>query len=83
MVLIVRLYDEKGILFYQEVKLNITAVGALLAGIIIVFATQFLEGGSAAVLFQPSAFFIVIGGTFCASLLTETFNSFCPCWFVK
>lgn len=44
-------------------------MGALFAGIIMVFATQLLEGGSVAVLFQPSAFFIVIGGTFCASLL--------------
>lgn len=34
-----------------------------------VFATQVLEGGSILVLLQPTAFFIVVGGTFCAALL--------------
>lgn len=46
-----------------------TAVFALCAGLIMVFATQVLEGGSIGVLIQPTAFFIVIGGTFCAALL--------------
>lgn len=46
-----------------------TAVFALCAGLIMVFATQILEGGSVRVLIQPTAFFIVIGGTFCAALL--------------
>jgi len=34
-----------------------------------VFATQILEGGSILVLFQPTAFLIVVGGTLCASIL--------------
>lgn len=49
--------------------MNNTAVFALCAGLIMVFATQVLEGGSIGVLIQPTAFFIVIGGTFCAALL--------------
>ena len=49
--------------------MNFTAVFALLAGLIIVFVTQVLEGGSIFVLLQPTAFCIVIGGTFCASFL--------------
>jgi len=49
--------------------LDLTAVFALCAGLIMVFATQLLEGGSIGVLIQPTAFFIVIGGTFCAALL--------------
>lgn len=50
-------------------KLNLTAVFALATGLVMVFATQLFEGGSLSVLIQPSAFFIVIGGTFCAALL--------------
>ena len=34
-----------------------------------VLATQLFDGGSISVLIQPGAFFIVIGGTFCAALL--------------
>ena len=49
--------------------MNLTAVVALLAGIIMVFVTQVLEGGSILVLLQPTAFCIVVGGTLCASLL--------------
>lgn len=49
--------------------MNLTAVFALLTGIVIVFSTQIIDGGSALALIQPSAFFIVIGGTFCAALL--------------
>lgn len=49
--------------------MNLTAVFALLTGLIMVFATQAFEGGSISVLIQPTAFFIVIGGTFCAALL--------------
>lgn len=52
-----------------EGKLDLTAVFALCTGLVMVFATQVLEGGSIAVLIQPTAFFIVIGGTFCAALL--------------
>lgn len=53
--------------------MNLTAVFALALGIILVFATQTLEGASIAVLFQPTAFLVVIGGTFCASLLNFNF----------
>lgn len=49
--------------------MNLVAIFALLTGLIMVFATQALEGGSISVLIQPTAFFIVIGGTFCAALL--------------
>ena len=49
--------------------MNKTAVFALLAGLVMVFVTQAFEGGSISVLIQPTAFFIVIGGTFCAALL--------------
>lgn len=49
--------------------MNLTAVFALLTGLIIIFATQASGGGSVSVLIQPTAFFIVIGGTFCAALL--------------
>lgn len=62
---------EIGILLYKigEDRLNLTAVFALLTGLVMVFATQAFEGGSILALIRPSAFFIVIGGTFCASLL--------------
>lgn len=49
--------------------MNLPAIFALLTGLIMVFATQAFEGGSILVLIQPTAFFIVIGGTFCAALL--------------
>lgn len=49
--------------------MNYTAVFALVAGLVMVIMTQSLEGGSISILFQPSAFLIVIGGTFCAALL--------------
>lgn len=49
--------------------MNLTAILALVLGLVMVFATQIFEGGSILVLLQPTAFFIVIGGTFCASLL--------------
>jgi chemotaxis protein MotA len=49
--------------------LNLIAVSALLLGFVMVFVTQLLEGGSILTLLQPTAFFIVIGGTLCASLI--------------
>lgn len=55
--------------------MNLTAIGALLVGIIMVFVTQVFEGGSIRVLLQPTAFFIVIGGTFCASLLNFNYST--------
>lgn len=49
--------------------MNLAAVFALVAGLVIVVSTQVIDGGSFSVLLQPQAFFIVIGGTFCAALL--------------
>lgn len=49
--------------------MNLTAVFALITGLIIIIITQALGNSSVSVLLQPSAIFIVIGGTFCASLL--------------
>lgn len=40
-----------------------------------VFVTQLCEGGSIGVLLQPTAFFIVIGGTFCAALLNFNYET--------
>ena len=55
--------------------MNLTAVFALLTGLVMVFATQAFEGGSIFVLIQPTAFFIVIGGTFCAALLNFNYET--------
>lgn len=49
--------------------MNLTAVFALLLGFVMVFITQLFEGGSILALFKPTAFFIVVGGTLCASFL--------------
>lgn len=49
--------------------MNFTAFFALIFGVILVFVTQKLDGTSLTMFIQPTAFFIVIGGTFCASLL--------------
>lgn len=55
--------------------MNSTAIFALVAGLIMVFATHTFGGGSMLVLFQPTAFFIVIGGTFCAALLNFDYET--------
>ena len=55
--------------------MNLTAVSALLIGLVMVFITQAFEGGSISVLFQPTAFFIVIGGTFCAAILNFNYET--------
>lgn len=55
--------------------MNIAAISALVVGLIMVFVTQVFEGGSVSVLLQPTAFFIVIGGTFCASLLNFNYET--------
>lgn len=55
--------------------MDLTAVFALFTGLIMVFATQKFEGGSISVLLQPTAFFIVIGGTFCAALLNFKYET--------
>lgn len=49
--------------------MNITAGLALLFGILLVFISQKLDGGSLSMLIQPVALCIVLGGSFCASLL--------------
>ena len=49
--------------------LNISAVIALIAGFIAVLCTQGSSSFAVKMLFQPEAFFIVIGGTCCATIL--------------
>lgn len=53
--------------------MNFTAVFALTFGILLVFASEKFDGGSLRMLIQPVAFCIVIGGSFCASLLNFNF----------
>lgn len=55
--------------------MNKTAVYALLLGFVMVFVTQLLEGGSILVLLQPTAFFVVVGGTLCASFLNFNYET--------
>lgn len=55
--------------------MNLAAVFALVAGLVIVFITHVFEGGSLSVLIQPTAFLIVIGGTFCAAVLNFNFET--------
>lgn len=55
--------------------MNLTAIFALFTGLIMVLATQIFEGGSISVLIQPTAFLIVIGGTFCATLLNFNYET--------
>lgn len=62
-------FIKRGLFKNKGEMLDLTAVFALIAGFIIILMTQALEGGSVSVLIQPGAFFIVIGGTFCAALL--------------
>ncbi len=54
--------------------MNFNAIFALIFGLVIVFLIQIFEGGSISVLFQPTAFLIVIGGTFCAAVLNFNFD---------
>ncbi len=49
--------------------MNKSAVIALVAGILLVVGVQLVETGSILMLFQPIAFLIVIGGTFCAAVM--------------
>ena len=49
--------------------MNLTAVSALILGIVMVFATHIFDGGSILALLQPTAFLIVVGGTLCASII--------------
>lgn len=55
--------------------MNFNALFALAIGLVIIFAAQIFEGGSISVLFQPSAFFIVVGGTLCAALLNFNYDT--------
>ena len=52
-----------------EAKLNFSALVALIVAFVIIFLTQESEAAAMVSLFQPSAILIVLGGTFCASLL--------------
>lgn len=56
--------------------MNFTAVFALLFGVLLVFATQKIEGASLSLFIQPTAFFIVIGGSLCAALLNFNLTVF-------
>ena len=60
-------------------KLNTSAIIALIAGVLIVICTQG-NFSSVKMLLQPEAFFIVLGGTFCATVLnyspTSVVNAF-------
>ncbi len=49
--------------------MNLVAVFALFAGLIMVLVTQLFSGVTITVLMRPAAFFTVIGGTFFATLL--------------
>lgn len=49
--------------------MNKSAVIALVAGILLVIGVQLVETGSILMLFQPVAFLIVVGGTFCAAIV--------------
>lgn len=53
--------------------MNFTAIFALFFGVALIFISQKLDGGSLSLLVQPAAFCIVVGGTFCASLLNFNF----------
>lgn len=54
--------------------MNFTALFALFFGVSLIFISQKIDGGSLGLLIQPAAFCIVIGGTFCASLLNFNFS---------
>ncbi len=49
--------------------MNKSAIIALCAGIFLILAVQKVEAGSIAAILQPVAFLIVLGGTFCASIV--------------
>ncbi len=54
---------------------NFAAIFALFAGILMVVFTHALDGGSIFILIQPTAFLIVLGGTFCAAILNFNFHT--------
>ena len=53
--------------------MNTGAVLALVCGVLVVLFAQKPDVTSLAIMIQPTAFLIVIGGTFCASLLNFNF----------
>lgn len=55
--------------------MNLTAIFALITGLVLVLVAQLIDGCSIGVLFQPQAFLIVIGGTFCAALLNFNYET--------
>lgn len=55
--------------------MNLTAIFALVTGIVLVLVAQLVDGCPIGVLFQPQAFLIVVGGTFCAALLNFNFET--------
>ncbi|MGN0018733.1 MAG: motility protein A [Candidatus Gastranaerophilaceae bacterium] len=59
----------------EEINVNFTAIFALLFGIILVFLSQKYDGGSLSMLIQPTAFCIVVGGSFCAVVLNFNLNT--------
>ena len=54
--------------------MNFTAIFALVFGIGVMFASQMFDGASLSLFVQPEAFFIVVGGSFCAILLNFNFS---------
>lgn len=54
--------------------MNFTAIFALVFGIGVMFASQIFDGASLSLFVQPEAFFIVVGGSFCAILLNFNFS---------
>ncbi len=56
-----------------EEKVDLTAVLALLVGLVMVILAHVFDGGNLSVLIQPTALLIVVGGSFCAALLNFNF----------
>ena len=54
--------------------MNKSSVVALIAGILLIIVVQLIETGSIGMLFQPVAFLIVVGGTFCAAIVNFGFS---------
>lgn len=54
--------------------MNLAAVASLIIGVMIIFITQQAEVGSMSALIQPAAFFVVVGGTLCATLLNFPYD---------
>jgi chemotaxis protein MotA len=57
----------------DEGKLNFSAIIAIAAAVFLIFASR--DGASMVSLFQPSAVIIVLGGTFCASVVNFKYST--------